>query len=65
VAYMVSQPQAASKVPAHVAPVVQAPAYGPQKRWPLTISIFGALAVSLVLWAGIMFGVAWLIGLIG
>jgi len=29
-----------------------------QPRWPLFLSIFGALAVSLLLWAGIIWGVS-------
>jgi hypothetical protein len=33
-----------------------------QPRWPLFISIFGALAVSVVLWIGIIFGVSLAIG---
>ena len=33
-----------------------------QPRWPLFISIFGALAVSIVLWIGIIFAVSLAIG---
>jgi hypothetical protein len=29
-----------------------------QPRWPLFLSIFGALAVSVMLWAGIIWGVS-------
>jgi hypothetical protein len=35
-----------------------APRRGLAARWPLFLSVFGALAVSLLLWAGIF----WLIG---
>jgi hypothetical protein len=33
-----------------------------QPRWPLFLSIFGALAVSILLWIGIIFGISVAIG---
>jgi hypothetical protein len=59
---MVSQPQVAAKVQVDVAP--PKPAYAPQKRWPLSLSIFGALAASAALWALLIVGISWVIGLV-
>ncbi|MBK8542961.1 MAG: hypothetical protein IPL62_04905 [Caulobacteraceae bacterium] len=55
-AYMVPQPQAAiSKAEVRVAPAPRAA----QKRWPMALSIWAAVAVSLALWAGL----AWIVSL--
>lgn len=52
---MVPQPQAAiSKADMHVAAAPRPV----QKRWPMALSIWTAIAVSLALWAGIV----WIIG---
>jgi len=58
--YLVPQPQAATPkadvdIRAPAAPV----SHSRQKRWPMAVSIWAALAVSLAMWAGIV----WLISL--
>lgn len=59
-AYMVPQPQAAiSKADMHVA-VAPRPV---QKRWPMALSIWAAIAVSLALWAGLAWIVSSFLGL--
>jgi hypothetical protein len=57
---MVPQAPTASKVPA-AEPAPRAHA-STQSRWPLFLSIFGALAVSALLWVGIIFGISVAIG---
>lgn len=32
-----------------------------QPRWPVSLSVFGALVVSVLLWVGIVFGVSLLV----
>lgn len=55
-AYMVPQPQAAvTKADMHVVATPRPV----QKRWPMALSIWAAVAVSLALWAGL----AWIISL--
>ena len=57
---MVSQPQAAiSKADMHVA----APPQPVQKRWPMALSIWAAVAVSLAMWAGLVWIISAFLGL--
>lgn len=58
---MVPQSQAAlAKVEATVAPIDHRAL---QKRWPMALSILGAVGVSLAMWAGIFWLVGAVIGL--
>jgi hypothetical protein len=41
------------------------PARAVQKRWPLFVSVFGAIGVSVVLWAAIFFTISILVDLVG
>ena len=57
---MVPQPQAAiSKADLHVAPAPRAV----QKRWPMALSIWAAVALSLAMWTGIVWVVSLFMGL--
>lgn len=59
--YMVPQPQAAVReAPVRVAPAQPRPV---QKRWPMALSIWGAVAVSLAMWAGIVWIISLFMGL--
>lgn len=62
---MVPQSQAAlTKAQPTVAPAV-VDHRALQKRWPMAISILGAVGVSLAMWAGIFWLVGAVIGLFG
>ena len=57
---MVPQPQAAiSKAEVRVAPAPRAA----QKRWPMALSIWAAVAVSVALWAGLVWIISLFMGL--
>ncbi len=57
---MVPQPHAAiSKVDMHVAAAPRPV----QKRWPMALSIWAAIAVSVALWAGIVWVISQFMGL--
>jgi hypothetical protein len=62
--YLVPQPQAAARkadidVRASAAPVRRST----QKRWPMALSIWAAVAVSLAMWAGIVWIISLFMGL--
>lgn len=59
-AYMVPHPQAAiSKADLHVAAAPRPV----QKRWPMALSIWAAIAVSIAMWAGIVWIISEFMGL--
>lgn len=59
-AYMVPHPQAAiSKADLHVAAAPRPV----QKRWPMALSIWAAIAVSVAIWAGIVWVISQFMGL--
>ncbi|MCX7358338.1 MAG: hypothetical protein NT015_09395 [Alphaproteobacteria bacterium] len=59
-AYMVPQPQAViSKADMHISAAPRPV----QKRWPMALSIWAAIAVSLALWAGIVWIISAFMGL--
>lgn len=60
---MVPQAQSATAKPEPAGPPLRVYT-NVQPRWPLFLSIFGALAVSLILWIGIIWGVSLAIGLV-
>jgi hypothetical protein len=61
VTYLVPQPQAISaQAQSHTAPAAPRPV---QKRWPMALSIWGALAVSVAMWAGIVWIISLFMGL--
>lgn len=65
-AFMVPQSQAALPKAAP-APVIESVVdqRASQKRWPMALSILGAVGASLVLWAGIFWLISTVIGLFG
>ena len=61
VTYMVPQPQTAlTDAEVRVTPAKPRPV---QKRWPMALSIWGAVAVSLAMWAGIVWIISAFMGL--
>ncbi len=59
--YLVPQPQTiAAKAHAHTASAAPRPV---QKRWPMALSIWGAVAVSVAMWTGIVWIISLFMGL--